>query len=241
MKKIFCIIAVFCLAITCFIIPASAEDVSSLNESDYAEIRFPSWAEFEELRDTLPSGIDTYNLDSHFLIYSASNVYDHNTGGIDYTNYAKLYCYAFDSDFVSKLYTSGQSIQWISWDSSVDTSSANLYVYYYDFVRDKWVYEKTLDYSMRRTGVRGSDAVLYTDCDVQLGITESTAPTLEAGTINYLTPTTWQSLTWEELKVIPSNMVSEIIGILPVLLSFLVLSLAIHKGVSFLLGFIRSV
>lgn len=240
MKKILSILAVVMLIVSCFTLSAFAE-TSSVSNTDYAEIDYPIWQKFEKARDSVPTsfvdGETTYNINSHFLAYAP---YDTYVLG-EFKGKAKLYCYGFDSDFVSDFsYSTVQN--WIVWNAK-DISQGRLYYWSYDFVNDKWVYEG-YDRDLFSSGdafisLHRNEAVLTSDFYVQDSGSQYTF--LNPGDVINISAPSWQSLTWDVLSSVPSSMMNEVIGILPFIVSILLTFLSIRKGISFMLNTVRKV
>lgn len=232
-KRLLAVCALLASLTVFFVLPVSASEVSAV------DIKYPSWVKFEEICDNVVvadtiSGID-YELQNHIFAYSSSSVYSDGY----YAGFAKLLCYTFDPNYISDFYYADQ-FGW-SCPAGVSTSKCNILIYYYDFTVDKWVYSNMLDYSDRYwVNAPGPDRYLVSDFDVYLDSSHNTV-LYPAGKVQGIIPPSWQSLTWEEMGNAGSDLMSEIVGILPVVLVFIVLSIAIHKGLSFLFDFIRRV
>lgn len=213
------------------VFPASAAEVTP-------EIKLPTRHTVERLINTAPVSIEyngnSYNLDKHFYIYSNDTVYDKSNGGLSYDGFAKLYCYAFDNSLIEG-FNVGPSYNYMAWDSVSDSSLGNVFRYYYNFALNEWVYDGVLPDQFGTYSIRGKDAVLYSDFQVGAYLKDP----IPSNTVFGVDDVTWQTLTWNEIKSFDNVLISEIFGILPVILSFVFLSIAIHKGVKFLFGFVR--
>lgn len=230
MKKLFILFSVLMIVFSVFTVTASAESVTP-------DIEPPLYQSWEKMQGDLPQTYSDISLDRHFVFFSDSETYDKTNGGFDFVGKAKVYAFAFNSQNV-KDFELGSNYSYVHWDS-YEGRKANVYVYSYDFTHRKWVYEKThtpnsnnifLDFG-------GEHLVLYSDFEVKVG---NVGVKYDAFKLSHITEPSWQSLTWKELGSIPSTMVSEILGILPVVLTFAMMSIAIHKGVSFIFNFLRN-
>lgn len=242
LKRFIPLMFVILLCFTTFIFPVSAAETNN--------IKYPIWSEFEELKSNLPVSYDDKTFDSHFLIYSDNENYSFSDGGWDFNGYSKLYCYAFDSNVVTYFdyYASYSSNKFPAIYPDVDYKEQGVYKYYYDFVVGKWVFIDFINsYDTNSAGtlrVADKEHIFYSDFDLDVKYytpgSTSNDYVFTAGSIYGLEAPSWQSLTWKEISVFPVDLMSEIIVILPVCIVFLVLSLAIHKGVSFLLFVLRN-
>lgn len=237
LKRIFAVCGLLAALVAFAVVPVSAAEVDS--KAAVYEIKYPTWSEFEILRDELPedvtvSGI-SYNLQNHIVVYYPASSYSSG----NYAGYAKLMCFAFDPAYVSGF----EHRSYFNWSvpDGVSESKSNVLMFVYDFDNYEWTYSGQWKENDRYwNSPPDVSNYIYADFDVshKAGTNEIL---YSSGKLQGVVPPSWQTLTWDEMGNAGSDLMSEIFGILPVVIVFFVLSIAIHKGISFLIGFLRRV
>lgn len=110
---------------------------------------------------------------------------------------------------------------------------------------NKWVFDKAIKYygdtnSYGLHKVASYDYVLYTDFDVSIKNYGGSSTEMEKDTVNGITVPSWYEIDWFDFKDLSKSLTSEIVGILPIVLSVMLLYLSIRRGIAFILDILRS-
>ena len=218
MKGFYSLLAVLVLISSCLCVSVSAADVSEVASKTY-----PTWDEYQLMLKQYPDDI-TYKNTTH--------IFDSHIIGFDGNNNVVLFTYDSSIADVSC------NLTYVS-TSKLYINSSYLFVYSWDDKTNSWVDPYASNGGLLGYVSVSSDFLIYTDTDIRSAGSENNVYAQD--TLIGVKSPSWLTLTWENtFKDLPKNLSSEIVGLLPIIITFLVFLFGIYKGIRFLFSFLSS-
>lgn len=155
MKKFLYFFLVFILSFSLLAVPVLAEGVDTgimttdefddyiMSVADYATAKYPTWTDFNKMRDGLPTTFTyediVYSIDKHLIAIGKTNAYEDGT--------AKIWLYGFDSSSTEITHRPATYYRLYVYDTGADVlPDTYLFNWYWDYESSSWVAGNSSDF-----------------------------------------------------------------------------------------------